>query len=333
MNTREEIIDALSGQGPQTSPPAVFTQTGTVEQMESCGCPWPDAIFNPDKMARLSLQMHRQFGFATAKVPFCLTAECEALGCTIGECRIDRQPAVVGSPYRNEEGIAEPPELMDPDEFVQCDRIMTVRSASEMIYNTGEVFTIGGCVDPMIAAMQMTGAEDFILGTILDPESCLKWITSLTPLFIEEVKMLSECTDDVQIVAMSDTEVLPAREFDRFVGAPVSRMISDAAGFTTIHSCGSTLPVIEKLSSLGETGLSVETHSDPEGFLEKTSRKVKLMGGISPVKTLLMGRPQDVVDSARVYSELGYPLITPECGVPPRTPSENLQVLSGYRNL
>ena len=37
MNTRDEIIEALKGNRGDTAPPAIFTQTGTVSQMDNCG--------------------------------------------------------------------------------------------------------------------------------------------------------------------------------------------------------------------------------------------------------------------------------------------------------
>ena len=44
MNTRQEIEDAFDGQDRgELPPPAVFTQTGTVGQMEACGAFWPEA--------------------------------------------------------------------------------------------------------------------------------------------------------------------------------------------------------------------------------------------------------------------------------------------------
>ncbi|NCA74239.1 MAG: methylcobamide--CoM methyltransferase, partial [Gammaproteobacteria bacterium] len=73
MNTKEEIIKALEGTCDGYAPPAVFTQTATVSQMGACGCTFPYANTDPLKMSTLALQMSKQFGFAMARVPYCLT--------------------------------------------------------------------------------------------------------------------------------------------------------------------------------------------------------------------------------------------------------------------
>lgn len=54
MNTKDEIIGAMDGSD-KKSPPAIFTQTGTIGQMNACGCYWPMANFDPNQMAGLSL--------------------------------------------------------------------------------------------------------------------------------------------------------------------------------------------------------------------------------------------------------------------------------------
>lgn len=136
MNTRQEIEDAFDGQGRgELPPPAVFTQTGTVGQMEACGAFWPEANFDAAKMGELAIQMDRMFGFATARVPFCLTVEAERLGAVINPGRVDTQPSITGSPYRWDVMEMDPPPegLMDPEEFAtggRCALVQEVASGS-----------------------------------------------------------------------------------------------------------------------------------------------------------------------------------------------------------
>ena len=55
------------------------------------------------------------------------------------------------------------------------------------------------------------------------------------------------------------------------------------------------------------------------------------LGGVEPVATLLMKGPNDVLAQARQAAERGFDIVTPECGVPPQTPNENLMALAHYR--
>ena len=121
---------------------------------------------------------------------------------------------------------------------------------------------------------------------------------------------------------------------------------SDAAaalrGVNRLFECGLTYDELRELGVkigadvpycvLGGTALSVETSGDPQGLFDRLSEKTILVGGVQPVRCLLQGTPDEVRASARRYAEMGYPVIIPECGVPPMTPDENLYALAHYRD-
>lgn len=334
MNTRDEIIEALKGNRGDTAPPAIFTQTGTVPQMDNCGCYWPEANFDAAKMAELSLQPSRMFGFATAKVPFCITVETERFGAELNPGEKSAQPSVAGSPFFSEVEVPDVPDLMSPDEFVSGGRCAVVcEAAAKVRKEHPELFTIAGCIDPFSVSYLLTGVDNFLMGLLMDPDRCDAWVSAVTPHLTEYVKVLSENADDVQIIAESSSEIMPPENFEQFVAVPVRKMISAAKGFTTIHSCGETSEVLEEVASLGEDGLSVESFDRAGEICERVSGKVRLIGGIPPVSMLMQGKPEDIVANAKKYSDLGYALIAPECGVPPMTPNANLQALAHYREL
>ena len=331
MNTRTEIFEAMDGRRGDSAPPAVFTQSATVSQMTP-DASWPEAVFEADKMAELSLQLSRRYGFATAKVPFCITVETERAGAVIDGGSGDRQPAVVDSPYYSDV-FPDVPDFLPPEEFVSGGRCPVVREAAELIRKRNDdLFLVTGTVDPFTVAYQLVGVENFLVGIMMEPDKAQAWVDALTPHIVENAKRLSEVSDDVQIIAEASEEILPPEYFEGIIGEPVRKVVSAVKCYSTIHSCGETGSVLEELASLGETGLSVETVSDPEEIYEKLSGKVRLLGGVSPVSGLMQGTPDEVRASARRYSEIGYDLITPECGVPPTTPDENLLALAHYRN-
>lgn len=333
MTTRDEIQAALEGEKSDMAPPAVFTQTGTVEQMKACGASWPEANFDAGLMAELSVQLSRQYGFVTAKVPFCLTVETERLGCDIDRGTPGRQPSTVDSRYRGNGCIPDVPDFMSPGEFVSGGRFVTVRDAAERIRKEHpELFLVTGSLDPFTVAYQTVGVEDFLIGLMMEPDKAEAWVNAVTPLLVENAKLLSEVSDDVQIVAEASSELLPPENFDTIVGNPVKKMVSSVKCFSTVHSCGETYEVLESLASLGEDGLSVETTHDPSGVYETVNGKTNLLGGIPAVGMLMQGTPEEIRGTARLYSEIGYSIIAPECGVPPETPGENLIALADYRN-
>ncbi len=331
MNTRDEVIEALKGNRGDTAPPAIFTQTGTVGQMDDCGASWPDANYDLDKMVRLALQPHQMFGFATAKVPFDITVESGRLGAEVFPGTKGSQPSIQGSPFISDD-VPDVPSFMSPEEFVSGGRCKLVADAADKIRReNADVFTISGCIDPFSISYLLTGVDNFLMGMLMDPEKCKAWIDAMTPMSVEFVRVLSENSDDVQIIAEASSEIIPPESFDEFVAEPVKKMIAAAKGFTTVHSCGETSEVLDSLADLGADGLSLETAYDPQGIYDRIAGRTRLLGGIPAVDLLLQGTPQNIINNAKMYSDIGYALITPECGVPPRTPNENMKALSHYR--
>lgn len=334
MNTRQEIVDVFDGRpSSDCPPPAVFTQTGTVDQMRSCGAGWPEANFDIDRMVGLSLQFSRSFGFATARVPYCLTVEAERLGGHVYEGREDSQPSIRGSPFRTDDMCLPPvpDDLMDPDEFVAGGRCTMVAEAASRMASRGDLFVTAGMIDPAGIAGQLLGAENLIVGYMLDPDTAIGWCRAMTPYSCAYASLLSENADNVTVIGSASMDIFTPEMYADLTEPYLKRQLSSISCFSTMHSCGRTVDVIDSLVSLGADGLSLEASEDPRGFLDRVDGRCLMFGAVNPVHTLLMGTPADVVAEARRDAEAGFDIITPECGIPPRTPDANLGALAGYR--
>lgn len=337
MDGRQELIDVFDGHpGDGPAPPAIFTQTGTVEQMRACGSSWPEANFDPDRMVTLALQASRGLGFVTARVPFCLTVEAERLGAEVRPGSGDTQPSIAGSPYRDAEGVPSPPGcLMDPDEFVSGGRCAMVAEAARRISreNPG-LFVTAGMQDPMAVTMQLLGAENTLMACILDLGAVEAWVRAVTPLSEAYAALLSEAADNVLVIGSSSTDLLSPEMVVDLSHPSLGRTVAAIRdSFSTIHSCGMTMGLLDGLVSMGADGLSLEASHDPEGFLSKVDGRCLMFGSIDPMTVLQTGTPGMVVEDARAYDRLGFDIITPECGVTPYTPDANLRALAHYRDM
>ncbi|MBQ8644293.1 MAG: hypothetical protein IJ469_06515 [Candidatus Methanomethylophilaceae archaeon] len=334
MNTKEEIIDAMRGESKDLPPPAIFTQTGTVGQMSQCGSAWPDANTDPVKMAELSVQLSKQFGFACSRVPYCLVVESEAFGCDINEGTVEKQPMIVGSPYYSD-SIMDVPDMISPEEFVSTGRRSVVLDAAGKIASEHEdLFLTASMMDPLAVSCQVIGMENLLMGLFMECDKIVDWIKALTPRLSAYAKALSEVSDNVMVITEGESDIIPPDMFDMLVTEHTSKVVSETGStFSTVHCCGNTIDIIENLVSIGSNALSIETHVDPEGILDRIGGKARLVGGIKPVDVLLQGTPEQIVSDAKKHADLGYSIIAPECGVPPRTSDENLMALSKYREL
>lgn len=336
MNTKREIVDVFDGRpGDEPPPPAVFTQTGTVGQMDACGARWPDANFELEAMVTLALQFPRMFGFATVRVPYCLTVEASTLGATVYPGRGNSQPSITGSPFIGEPdmGVPMPPtDLMDPDEFVVSGRCAMVVDAVERISREHEdLFLTAGMVDPIGIVAELLGIENVVIGYLMDPDATKAWVKAMAPYSCSYAKALSEHADNITIIGSASLDIFTPEMYDDLTAPYLREQISNTSCFSTVHSCGMTMDLIDELVKLGADGLSLEASSDPEAFLDKVAGRCLMFGSVNPIYTLLMGTSADVTAEARKDAELGFDIITPECGVPPMTPNENLMALSHYR--
>lgn len=334
MNTKQELIDAINRENKGQAPPAIFTQTATVSQMDACGSCWPEAHFDAKKMADLALQPSAMFGFATARLPYDLTIVEERLGCTIDKGTKDRQPSIIGSPWRDSGDMSEIPDFMPFDEFTSGGRISVIlEAAADIGKNRPDLFLTTGLTGPVGVVSSMVGMENFLMSTLMDLDCAEKWLDKITPYLCEYARLLSEASDNVMVIEDAEEDILAPEQVDQFVTPRVPKIMkSIGSSYSTLHTCGSTGSILEVIAGLGEDILSVETRYDPQGVLERVGGKVVLAGGVNPVDELFMGKPETIVGSAKAYSDMGYDVIAPECGVPPTTPDANLAALSHYRD-
>lgn len=334
MNTKDEVIRAMEGDR-SIQPPAIFTQSATVSQMDNCGCAWPDAHYDVDKMVELALQPSRMFGIPTARIPFNINSDSEVFGCEINRGTKDIPPSVRGSPYMGDcDFLDVPDDFITVDDFMASERITNILKAAEKVSKHEDVFLTSTLNGPVAAIDNIVGMENVLMVSMMEPERVTKWLDAVTPHITEYARALSEFSDNVMFIEETDTEVFMPDTFDMLVGDFLPKAISAVSdSFTTIHSCGNTFEIAGQLASLGETALSPEASSNPAAYREAVGDDIVLVGCVNPVEALMMGTPEDVLSQARASAEAGFDIIAPECGVPPITADANLIALSNYRGL
>ena len=332
MNTKDEIFDVIDGKHEGAAPPVIFTQSATLGQMERCGEFFPDAIYQKDKMIRLALQPSEMFGFATARVPFDITEEAEALGCTVQSGSSITQPFVVGSPWRSAKIPDYPDDLPSVDEFLAHDRIRTVIEASECIHTTHDLFVTSLCTGSSFVASLVLGMENMTMGLITDLDGVMSWVKNITSYLCAYAKELSSVSDNVMMIAGLSEDLYPPDVAAQFAKIEDKVLQSIKGACSMLHCCGRTLENVDIITSLKPDILSLETSKIPESYLAKVNGRALMLGCISPVRELLTGNAQDVLYSAKRSNELGFDFVGPECGVSPLTPDANLQALATYRD-
>ncbi len=333
MNTKAEIIDVLEGrfEGP-LPPPVIFTQTGTLGMMKRSGAYWPEANFDVDKMVKLSLQPHESFGLATARVPYDVVMQAEAVGCTIIPGTDRTQPAVSGSPWRNDGIVPEfPKDIISVEEMLESPHLRNIMEAADRLHGNEDLFVTSMCVCGGGIVMHMLGMENMIMGMMMDPETVRRYLIAMADHSSAYAHELSKVSDNVCVITDVLSDIIPPEMISFSVKLDRKVIDSIDSSYSMIHNCGRTLDNVDDLVSMKSDILSLEMSSDPEGFMRRIGGRCKVLGCISALGTMLQGSPEEVRKKAYDSVELGVDLVGPECGLPPLTPDENVAALSRYR--
>lgn len=332
MDPRDRVMDAFDGCTHGIPPVAMFTQSATVGMMDVCGASWPDAHFDAGLMATLGCAQAKVFGFCTARVPFDITAEAERLGCAVSPGTKDNvlgilSRAVAGNPL---DGKLPEIDLMSPEEFVSGGRPATVTEAIRLCSrDIGDSHAIvSGILGPVTLLGQLMGAENMVLATLMEPAWTARMCSELSGILTRYAVAQKEAGADILTIveAVASPDVLDPKDYRRLSGSHTPD-IRPKGMRAVLHICGSTEPILEDISGSGLDAFSPDPKVSPS-LVRETLGDMTVCGAVDPVGTLLFGDPAKVVSEARAYSDEGYDIIAPGCGLAPRTPDDNLRALA-----
>jgi [methyl-Co(III) methanol-specific corrinoid protein]:coenzyme M methyltransferase len=96
-----------------------------------------------------------------------------------------------------------------------------------------------------------------------------------------------------------------------------------------LHICGDTSRLIDSMKKSGATGLSVDQCMDLSEVKKELDEEMALIGNVSPIGSLLFGSPEDVEKEAMACLHAGVDVLSPGCGLAPRTPTKNVRAMVG----
>jgi methyltransferase, mtaA/cmuA family len=327
MTPRERFFKAMHREPVDRPPVCGMTTTATVELMDHVGAAWPDAHTDARKMAKIALGVYDYLGLESVRVPYCLTYEAEALGCTIDLGKKNSTPMVKNSPFKGE--LDPNFELMGPEEMMKLARNKAVADAAEIIIKerTVDLPTLLGVTGPFTIAGHLAGTESLILWTLTDPDVVSKyteftgdyvkmWLEFVETLGIDSIQM-SEPTASYDMISedMFDIYVLPNLQR---VYKPLKETMK------VLHICGDTVPILSHMAASGADALSIEEKANPYDAVKAVGDKVALVGNVGVVRDLLQGTPETVIKSAQTSIDAGFNIISAGCGMSALIKKENI---------
>jgi MtaA/CmuA family methyltransferase len=306
-------------------------QTGTVELMERSGCSWPEAFRDPRKMYCLSRAAHDVAGLEGVRVPFDVTAEASVLGARTGREGIDRQPSITQTALKI-------PEELDRLEIVEPtsgQATKAVLSAVDMLSSKMEgVPVICGIVAPFMLACQMLSIELILMNIVKDP-SFVRMLVRKAEQF-DQMYVVAAIDSGADMITMIDAtatgNILSVEQYEEYA-LPYETVMALRSRFggarSILHICGDTSKLIDSMRTSGATGLSVDQCMDLSMVKKELDGEMALIGNVSPIGSLLFGSPEDVEKEAMICLHAGVDVLSPGCGLAPRTPTKNVRAMVG----
>jgi len=334
---KKRFMYALQGRPVDRTPVCSVTQTGTVELMDLTGAAWPASHSDPEKMAALALAGHEIAGLEAVRYPYCLTVLAETMGCSVRMGTKDIQPSVLSHPFS--EG---PDKLKVPEALLERGRIPTVLKATEILLartggKTGKegVPLIAGMEGPLTVFTHLAEVKNYLIWTIRKPDYVNAFMETCTEICIEYANALFDhgadalCMPDGGIVG---SRMMPPSVLEDSVKPFYKRFCKKTKGPVILHICGDVGNSLKTLSECGFEAISIEEKASIKAAKEALGGRARLIGNVSPSKTLLFGTPDAVKAEAKQCLSADVDILAPGCGIAPRTPLANMRALVEARN-
>ncbi len=301
--------------------------TVTVDQMNIVRAPFPEANRDPELMYRLAAAAWEVTGQEGFKLPFDVCIEAEILGAEINWGRIDRNPSVASHPFKELKDLRIPEKITELGRFPMKHNVeyRLRREYGDYLPIVNQVigpFTLGG---------HLFGIEKFCIWTKKRPQEEVKEaLMQIAEINIEDSKQaIISGTDIIAIGDPSATSDILSPQFFKDVMIPVYRHMARKIGCPIVlHICGNTTAYLPYIAETEFDMLSVDAQVDISFAKQIVGDKIAIGGGIPTINVLLLGTPQKVKEAAIDAVKKGVDMLMPSCGIPPRSPLENVRAMS-----
>jgi MtaA/CmuA family methyltransferase len=324
--SRQRFLDAVLRKN--TSDRPVFgTGTSIVcrDLMRQTGNSFPEAHLDPEKMAALALAGHTVLGFDVVMPLFSVCHEAAAMGCPVNWGGPEQMP-VTGKPiFHDVDDVRIPKDLLE-----QPGCAVPLKAIALLKKRLGDDAAVCGKVfGSWTQAYHYFGVENFLMGTIDDPDKTRQILDRLMPVTIQFANAQIDAGADCLLLADHATrDLCSPQAYETFLLPLHRRLAAEIRVPLVLHICGNTK---DRVAMIARTGLAC-FHWDtitgkPQEVRELAGQKLSLMGGISNYQ-LLRGAPEQIAAAAAAAVQAGIDVVGPECAIPLGTPLANLKAVA-----
>lgn len=326
-NCVERLDRALNHKQVDRVPVTGMMTAVTFELMDKAGIYYPDAHNDPEKMVRLAAAAFEFAGLESLKIPFDMTVEAEALGCSIDYGNKSTLPQVKIHAFYDKD----PEAIMVDRSFLDKGRVGMVLGAIKTARRRydGIIPVVSSIVGPFTLATKLFGMERILEYVVLEPGMLKVILDKLTKICIlYATEQANAGCNVVQIgEAACSGDLISPKTYGEFIAPCHNELCSAIAVPTVVHICGNITGHLDYIKDTKMTGISFDAHTDIKKAVSLLKGKVALVGYVDPLSTLLKGQPDDVYAQSMECMREGVDVLNAGCSWPPEISLENIKAM------
>ena len=327
MNEKERLLSVLKGD--RVDRPPVICPGG---MMSACVTEISDQVggghhSETQAMVSAARKINELIGFENYGVPYCLTAEVEALGASVNigdnliEPRITRY---------NDQPLEAIMESYSPVN-VTTGRMGVVLAAIRELENS-RVPVIGNVSGHISTATSVIDPLEMFKMLRREPERAARFLTFISDYLIRyALEMVRAGADVISISDPTATgEILGPRNFQKFAVPYYQKIIETLhqEGIPVIlHICGNASKIVDSLNEVNANAVSFDSVVNMK--MAREGIKTGLMGNVS-TQLLHTGERVKIVSITRNALHSEVDIVAPACGLSMATSISNLKAMTDY---
>ena len=330
LNSRERVLKLFSGERIDCIP--VFSGMGniTVHGLERYGWRFPEIHLDGRKMANMAASTFQLFGFECAVVPFDMGVEAEALGCEVNYYA-DSTDIVYPTILKKLASDVEELDIRVPSDLEKAGRVPVVTEAIRRLKeDVGDQVVVGAWVlGPLTLLGQLVELDSLWKMTVKKPDLVSSMMDIVDKVLISLADIYRRAgADYLTVREMGATEsVLSPRTFNSLIRPHLERIFAAVDSPKVLHICGETNNIVEQMAHCGADAISVDQKNRLAESREKVGTDTILLGNIDPYNVLVMGKPEEIVDTVKKAIASGVNGIWPGCDIWPTVPWQNMEAM------
>ncbi|MHC6179905.1 methylcobamide:CoM methyltransferase MtbA [Clostridium sp. JNZ X4-2] len=297
------------------------------EIMDLTGYSWPKAHMDKKIMAELAAGIYKYGGFENVGVPFCMTVEAEAMGAEVSLGSRINEPRVTKYVI---DSVNNWTKLKNMN--MNTGRVKVVLEAIKILKEKKlPVPIMANLTGPVSTASSLMEPEIFYKDLIRKKDEAHKFMEFVTDNLIEFGKaQLDAGADLLTISDPSGTgEIMGPGNFRNFMLPYLNKIVDSLKKYTDygiiIHICGRLRSIYSELNDLHSNVISFDSITSVKQVCKNVKNKV-IMGNVSTF-SLENAKPEDIRKMCFNCMESGVDILSPACGIGPRTPLVNIKTM------